>query len=69
MPGIEISTKEFVDFLLRDNKLKFEIKFKDNAKLAFSLLSSSKKFSLITGYTKSDDSVDSLMQWVRKNNE
>ena len=69
MPGIEISTKEFVDFLLREDKLKFEIKFKDNAKLAFSLLSSSMKFSLITGYTNSDDSVDSLMQWVRKINE
>jgi len=69
MPGIEISTKEFVDILLRDDELKFEIKFEDNAKLAFSLLSSSMKFSLVTGYTKSDDSVDSLVHWVRKINE
>jgi dTDP-4-dehydrorhamnose reductase len=69
MPGTEISTREFVDILSRDDKLKFEIKFEDNAKLAFSLLSSSMKFSLITSYTKSDDSVDSLVQWVRKINE
>jgi dTDP-4-dehydrorhamnose reductase len=69
MPGTEISTKEFVDILLKDDKLKFEIKFEDNAKLAFSLLSSSRKFSSITGFTKPDDSVDSLVQWVRKINE
>jgi dTDP-4-dehydrorhamnose reductase len=69
MPGTVISTKEFVDILLRDYEMKFEMKFEENAKLAFSLLSSSEKFSLITKSTKPDDSVNSLVQWIRKINE
>lgn len=69
MPGTKISTKEFVDILLRDYKLEFRVKFVENAKLAFSLVSSTEKFSLVTKSTRSDDSVDCLVRWIRKINE
>lgn len=69
MPGTVISTKEFVDILLRDYKMKFEMKFEENPKLAFSLLSSSEKFTLITKSRGRDDSVNSLVHWIRKINE
>ena len=69
MPGTKISTKEFVDILLRDYNLEFRVKFVENAKLAFSLLSSSEKFYLVVKSARSDDSVDSLVRWIRKINE
>jgi dTDP-4-dehydrorhamnose reductase len=69
MPGTEISTKEFVDILSKKYDLKFQILFKDNPKLAFSLLSSSNRFSLITNSTVNHGSVENLVKWIWKNNE
>ena len=69
MPGTEISPRKFIDIILKDYETIFEIRFEENAQLAFSLLSSAEKFFLVTKSTRSDDSVDSLVRWIRKINE
>lgn len=68
MPGTAISTKEFVDILSGDYKLEFEIKFEENTKLAFSLLSSSEKFYSTTKLARPSDRITNLVRWIRNNN-
>ena len=69
MPGIDISTKQFVEILSKNYNLEFKVLFRDNPKLAFSLLSSSKRFSLITKSTGNHGSVEDLVKWIWDNNE
>ena len=68
MPGIAISTKEFTDVLAKSHNLEFEVLLRDNASSAFSLLSSSNKFSKICNTIRIHGSVKHLVEWVVENN-
>lgn len=69
MPGTEISPKEFVEILLRDYQKMFKVKYDEDAKFAFSLLSSSEEYVLTTKSTRSNNSANSLVSWILGVNE
>ena len=69
MPGTALSPREFVRILKDEFNSQFNVKFEINHKLAFSLVSSSEKFSFITSSTNSSDSTKTIVEWIIKTYE